>query len=51
LIGRRYKTIEEIQENATRELCAIIVRYRKHSNNGKKVGNGVSLVVGDWDSA
>jgi len=47
LKGRRLKTIEEIQENAVRELRAITESvFRKHSNNGRKVGKGVSSVEG-----
>jgi len=42
----RFQTIEEIQENPIRELCAIIVRSRKNSKNGRKFGNGVSPVEG-----
>jgi hypothetical protein len=46
LKGRRFQTKEEIQENAI-ELHAITgVRSRKHSNNGRNVGNGVSPVEG-----
>jgi len=45
--GRRFQTIEEIQENAIRELRAIKhVRSGKHPNNGRNVGNGVSPVEG-----
>ena len=47
LKGRRFQNIEEIQENAKRELrTAQKVHSRKHSNNGRNVGNGVSPVEG-----
>ena len=46
---RRFQTIEEIKENTIRELRAFTEREfssRKHSNNGRNVGNGVSPVEG-----
>jgi len=47
LKGRRFETIEEIQENVIRELHAITGSCsRKHSNNGRNAGNGVSPVEG-----
>ena len=47
LKGRHFQTIEEIQENAIRDctssqkLC-----FRKRSNNGRDIGNGVLPVKG-----
>jgi hypothetical protein len=47
LKGRRFRTIEEIQENALRDLRAIKkVRSRKHSNSERYVEDGVSPVEG-----
>jgi hypothetical protein len=53
LVGELFKKFglfcehAEIQENAIRELHAITkVLSRKHSNNGRNVGNGVSPVEG-----
>jgi len=48
LKGRRFQTIEEIQENAIRENCppSQKVRSRKHFSSGRKVGHGVSPVEG-----
>ena len=47
LEGSHFQTIEEIQENAIRELGAITESAsRKHSNNGRNVGSGVSPVEG-----
>ncbi len=43
---RHFQTIEEIQENATRELHAITERSGRHSKNGRNVGNGVLPVEG-----
>jgi hypothetical protein len=45
LKGLHFQTIEEIQENATRELTlSQKVLYRKHYNNGRNSGNGASPI-------
>jgi len=47
LKGHCFQTIGEIQENAITEVVpSQKVRSRKHSNNGRNVGNGVSPVEG-----
>jgi len=46
LKGRCFQTIKEIQQNAIREMPSQKVRSRKHSNNGRNVGNDVSPV--EW---
>ena len=47
LKGRRFQTIEEIQENATIELApSHQVLSRRHSKNGRNVGNGLLPVEG-----
>ena len=46
LKGCCFQTIEEIQENAIRELCAITESAFQEANNGRNVGNGVSPVEG-----
>jgi len=47
LKGRRFQTMEEIQENVIRELRpSQYVHSRKHSNNGRNIENGLSPVEG-----
>jgi hypothetical protein len=46
LKGHLIQPIEEIQEKSITELGAIAERFRKHSNRGRNVGNGVSPVEG-----
>jgi hypothetical protein len=47
LKGRRFQTVEEIQENAIRKLRAMTESaFQGHSNNGRNVGNSVSPVEG-----
>jgi len=54
LKGPRFQTIEEIQENVIRELCAItesafqeaFQQRKKHPNKGRNIGNGVLPVDG-----
>ena len=47
LKGHRFQTIEEIEENWTRDLRAIPQnKFRTRSRTGKNVGSGVSRVEG-----